>query len=343
MPGWICCGTVASGPTSSPPRSRRRPSGTSPTMPCVSTGASCAAAWWARAAIWASPSWGRIEAALAGVQLNNDAVDNSAGVDTSDHEVNIKILLDDVVRSGDLTHEAAQRTAALDDRRGRCAGAAAQLRPERGARERAGAGRSTLLPVHERMMRDLAASGELDRELEFLPSDEEIRERLADWGGSDVAGTERPARVLQDDARRGGVSSDVLAAIRTSSRSWAHTSPRRSRGGTGPVGAAPPGPGHHQDGRGQRPGQPRRNLVRVPRQGGDRCRLPWTSCVATPSPAMCSNCPICGPGSPALDNQVPTRIQSTAYLEARRLLDRTTRWMVQTHSAAYDLTTGGGR
>ncbi|MEO6409021.1 MAG: NAD-glutamate dehydrogenase, partial [Burkholderiaceae bacterium] len=36
---------------------------------------------------------GRIEAALAGVRLNNDAIDNSAGVDTSDHEVNIKILL----------------------------------------------------------------------------------------------------------------------------------------------------------------------------------------------------------------------------------------------------------
>ena len=36
---------------------------------------------------------GRIEAALAGVRINTDAIDNSAGVDTSDHEVNIKILL----------------------------------------------------------------------------------------------------------------------------------------------------------------------------------------------------------------------------------------------------------
>ena len=38
---------------------------------------------------------GRIEAALNGVLLNTDFIDNSAGVDTSDHEVNIKILLDD--------------------------------------------------------------------------------------------------------------------------------------------------------------------------------------------------------------------------------------------------------
>lgn len=45
---------------------------------------------------------GRIEAALAGVRLNTDAIDNSAGVDCSDHEVNIKILLGDPVQRGDL-------------------------------------------------------------------------------------------------------------------------------------------------------------------------------------------------------------------------------------------------
>ncbi|HCK78734.1 MAG TPA: NAD-glutamate dehydrogenase, partial [Actinobacteria bacterium] len=46
---------------------------------------------------------GRIEAARSGVLLNTDAIDNSAGVDTSDHEVNIKILLDAAVRDSDLT------------------------------------------------------------------------------------------------------------------------------------------------------------------------------------------------------------------------------------------------
>src|SRR5207244_13511859 len=45
----------------------------------------------------------RIEYALAGGRLNNDAIDNSAGVDCSDHEVNIKILLGHVVAAGDLT------------------------------------------------------------------------------------------------------------------------------------------------------------------------------------------------------------------------------------------------
>src|SRR5690606_13072687 len=56
---------------------------------------------------------GRIEYALAGGRVNTDFIDNSAGVDTSDHEVNIKILLDTVVRDGDLT--AKQRNELLAD------------------------------------------------------------------------------------------------------------------------------------------------------------------------------------------------------------------------------------
>ncbi|MEJ7757107.1 MAG: NAD-glutamate dehydrogenase domain-containing protein [Nocardioidaceae bacterium] len=55
---------------------------------------------------------GRIEYARAGGRINTDFIDNSAGVDTSDHEVNIKILLDAVVERGDLSVEAAQRPAA---------------------------------------------------------------------------------------------------------------------------------------------------------------------------------------------------------------------------------------
>ncbi|MDQ1534364.1 MAG: glutamate dehydrogenase, partial [Actinomycetota bacterium] len=55
----------------------------------------------------------RVEFALAGGRINTDAIDNSAGVDTSDHEVNIKILLDGVVRSGRLSLEA--RNALLDE------------------------------------------------------------------------------------------------------------------------------------------------------------------------------------------------------------------------------------
>ena len=77
--------------------------------------------------------------ATAGGAINTDFIDNSAGVDTSDHEVNIKILLDRVVARRRPDREAAQRAARRDDRRGRRAGAARQLRaePRAGQRRRA--------------------------------------------------------------------------------------------------------------------------------------------------------------------------------------------------------------
>ena len=64
---------------------------------------SCAAASSARAATSASPSAARIEYAVGGGRINTDAIDNVGGVNCSDHEVNIKILLDAVVAAGDLT------------------------------------------------------------------------------------------------------------------------------------------------------------------------------------------------------------------------------------------------
>ena len=65
-----------------------------------------------RAATSGLTQLGRIEAALHGVRINTDAIDNSAGVDCSDHEVNIKILLDRVVAGRRPDHQAAQRAAA---------------------------------------------------------------------------------------------------------------------------------------------------------------------------------------------------------------------------------------
>ena len=77
---------------------------------------------------------GRVEYALAGGRLNTDAIDNSAGVDTSDHEVNFKILLQEAVRDGELDEADAQRAARRAHRRRRRAGAAARLRAEPRAR-----------------------------------------------------------------------------------------------------------------------------------------------------------------------------------------------------------------
>ena len=104
-----CCGTAASAPTS-----RRRPSrtptrATRPTTPCGSTATSCASRWWARAATSALTQRGRIEFARAGGKINTDAIDNSAGVDCSDHEVNIKILLDRLVAAAIWSARRATR------------------------------------------------------------------------------------------------------------------------------------------------------------------------------------------------------------------------------------------
>ena len=55
---------------------------------------------------------GRIEFARHGGKINTDAIDNSAGVDTSDHEVNIKILLNSLVTDGDMTVKQRDRLLA---------------------------------------------------------------------------------------------------------------------------------------------------------------------------------------------------------------------------------------
>ncbi len=121
---------------------------------------------------------GRIEAAQAGVRLNTDAIDNSAGVDTSDHEVNIKILLDQAIRDGLL--DGDQRNVLLaqmtDDV------AQLVLRDNYVQNIVLGNARvqsSALLTVHQRFIRALEASGDLDRGLEYLPSDAEIEARHA--------------------------------------------------------------------------------------------------------------------------------------------------------------------
>src|SRR5674536_225274 len=105
---------------------------------------------------------GRVEFALAGGRVNTAAIDNSAGVDCSDHEVNIKILLDAVVAAGDMTEK--QRNALLRD-----------MTDEVGARVLA----PQLLPVHARTMESLERTGRLNRKLEFMPDAEVVAERRA--------------------------------------------------------------------------------------------------------------------------------------------------------------------
>jgi glutamate dehydrogenase len=121
---------------------------------------------------------GRIEFARAGGRINTDAIDNSAGVDTSDHEVNIKILLDRAVRAGILTVPARNELLAEQtDEVGSLV-----LRDNYGQNVMLGVGRhgaKALVSVHRRLIRELEKAGELDREIEYLPTDKELAAREA--------------------------------------------------------------------------------------------------------------------------------------------------------------------
>jgi glutamate dehydrogenase len=119
---------------------------------------------------------GRIEFALGGGLVNTDFIDNSAGVDTSDHEVNIKILLADAIAAGtigaadrvgllhDMTDEVAAHVLAHND---------AQNMALAVARYQA----SRLLHVHSRYIRKLALDGRVNLAQDGLPGDKEVAER----------------------------------------------------------------------------------------------------------------------------------------------------------------------
>jgi glutamate dehydrogenase len=119
---------------------------------------------------------GRVEAALRGVRLNTDAIDNSAGVNTSDVEVNIKIALSIPERDGRLTRpdrnallgEMTDEVAALVLRNNYLQSLALSLAERRGLED---------LGFHQRLMQTLETRGQLDRAVEFLPDDLEIGER----------------------------------------------------------------------------------------------------------------------------------------------------------------------
>jgi len=121
---------------------------------------------------------GRIEAAQHGVLLNTDFIDNSAGVDTSDHEVNIKILLNDAVRRGELTEEGRNKQlAAMTDEVGQLVlwdnyrqNQAITLMEHQSVKR---------LGSMAHFIRELEAQGLLDRQVENLPSDAELAERKA--------------------------------------------------------------------------------------------------------------------------------------------------------------------
>jgi glutamate dehydrogenase len=118
----------------------------------------------------------RIEYALAGGLVNTDFIDNSAGVDTSDHEVNIKILLADGVASGDLTPEArGELLHAMTDEVATLV--LRQNYQQNWALGAASAQAAQMLHVHARYLRKLERDRRIRRRMDSLPGDKEIAER----------------------------------------------------------------------------------------------------------------------------------------------------------------------
>ncbi|MDP3844823.1 MAG: NAD-glutamate dehydrogenase [Pseudomonas sp.] len=121
---------------------------------------------------------GRVEYCLNGGASNTDFIDNAGGVDCSDHEVNIKILLNEIVGSGDMTGKQRNKLLAeMTDAVGSLVlgnnykQTQALSLAQRRARER--------IAEYRRLMNALEADGKLDRALEFLPTDEQLAERVA--------------------------------------------------------------------------------------------------------------------------------------------------------------------
>jgi glutamate dehydrogenase len=277
---------------------------------------------------------GRVDYALAGGHVYTDFIDNAAGVDCSDHEVNIKILLGGAVADGELsrparddllaemTDEVAELVLSDNYDQARTLGVAT-------------AQAASLLPVHRRMIGDMERSGQLNRALEAIPSDEELAAR-ADSGLTApefavllayvkiVLEREILAESLIDEPW----TEEILAGYfptplreRFTDRMRGHRLRREivtttlvnevvNRGGTSFVYRAV-----------EETGASAADVIRayvVVREVFGIGEL-WSAVEA-------------------LDNQVPTAVQTTVYLESRRLLDRAVRWLVTNRRSPLDVT-----
>ncbi len=278
---------------------------------------------------------GRIEAAFCGVRVNTDAIDNSAGVDTSDHEVNIKVLLGEVVRRGELTIEQRNEllAAMTDDV------AEHVLRDNYEQNVLLGNARAqenSMASVHERLIRWLEERGDLDRALEFLPTDAEIEKRVHDG-----LGLKSPEFSVLVAYAKLALKQDILASSIPDDPYFERTLAEYF----------PPQIREHYSG--ELAGHPlRREIVTnavvnsmVNRGGITFAFRAQEEAGATPEQVtrafvVCRE--VFGLADyvrevEALDNVVGTSAQTALYLEFRRLLDRSVRWFLTARPSTLDI------
>ncbi|CAI8788205.1 MULTISPECIES: NAD-glutamate dehydrogenase [unclassified Pseudomonas] len=125
---------------------------------------------------------GRVEFGLNGGGSNTDFIDNAGGVDCSDHEVNIKILLNEVVQAGDMTDKQRnQLLASMTDEVGNLV--LGNNYKQTQALSLAARRAYARIAEYKRLMSDLEGRGKLDRAIEFLPTEEQLAERIAEGHG----------------------------------------------------------------------------------------------------------------------------------------------------------------
>jgi glutamate dehydrogenase len=276
---------------------------------------------------------GRIEYAMSGGRIFTDFIDNSAGVDTSDHEVNIKILLGAAVADGELSRE--DRDALLAEMTDEVAELVLRDNYDQArAIGNALAQAPSLLPVHRRLISDLERAGHLKRELEALPSDEELAART-DTGltAPELAVLLAYVKiVLQREILADGIAdeewtSEVLAGY--------FPTPLRER---------------YADRMAEH--RLRRDIVttvlvnEVVNRGG----ITFVYRVAEETSATAADVIRAyvvvrdvfrlrevWAAVEALDNKVPTEVQTGVYLDTRRLLDRAVRWLVTNRRSPIDV------
>ncbi|CAM4191320.1 NAD-glutamate dehydrogenase [Kibdelosporangium persicum] len=269
---------------------------------------------------------GRIEFARSGGKVNTDALDNSAGVDCSDHEVNIKIMLDHLVTSGQLT--GRQRDELLAEMTDEVADLV--LRDNYRQNAMMGVSRAhaaPMLSVHARLVAELAENGGLNRELEALPTPQKFKE--LEKAGLGLTSPELATLLAHVKL---GLKEDLLASELPSQGVFANRLPEyfpsRLRERFGDAIAAHPLSREITttllaneviDGAG----------ITYPFRLAEEINASATDAVrAFAVVTRVYDLPEIWREIDALDNRVPTEVADSMVLETRRLLDRASRWLL---------------
>jgi glutamate dehydrogenase len=278
---------------------------------------------------------GRVEHALAGGHVNTDAIDNSAGVDTSDHEVNIKILLGQAVVSGRIT--VAERDTLLASMTDEVAQLVLRDNYEQNiALGNARAQSLSMLPVHRRYLAHLERSGRLDRALEFLPDDATLAARAVT--GTGLTGPELAVLLAYTKI---GLTQDILGSDVPEDPYLRHElehyfpAPLRER--------------FRDEMAGHRL---RREIVatalanRMVNTAGTSFAYRMGEEMASPAPDIVRAYTVATrvfsmrelwTQVEALDNVVPSTMQTAMLLEGRRLVERATRWLLSNRRQPLDI------